>query len=107
MNIPPFLKAGVLSPNSLIDFNRLQLLLKHLPKEVVRVKGFVFANEEPATRYLLQMVGRRATFSRSGTWGIAKPQTRLVFIANKNTVNFTAVGSALNECLEQNKEMVR
>ena len=45
---------------------------------------------------VFQLVGRRATVSVNGPWGIDTPWTRLVFIARHGNVNMTAVQKALN-----------
>jgi G3E family GTPase len=52
-----------------------------LPPETVRGKGYVHFSEFPATRFLFQMVGKRASVIPSGDWGQKAPKTELVFIA--------------------------
>jgi len=79
----------------------LQQLLGHLPSTLFRVKGFVHAAEEPQSRMVLQMVGRRATISPTRSWGDDTPCTRLVFISRHGTVNFAAMEKALNNCREE------
>ena len=76
----------------------IQQLLSHLPSTLFRVKGFVHAVEEPQSRMVLQMVGRRATISPTRSWGDETPQTRLVFISRHETVNFAAMEKALKNC---------
>jgi G3E family GTPase len=58
-----------------------QALLGQLPPETVRGKGYVHLADYPATRFLFQMVGKRASVIPSGDWGLNAPQTELVFIA--------------------------
>ena len=41
----------------------IQQLLSHLPSTLFRIKGFVHAVEEPQSRMVLQLVGRRATYT--------------------------------------------
>lgn len=65
----PFTKAG------------FQSLLIGLPPDTVRGKGYAYLAEFPATRFLFQMVGKRASVVPSGDWGQKPPQTELVFIA--------------------------
>jgi G3E family GTPase len=79
-------------------FGLLQQVLTHLPQTVFRAKGFVQAVEKPHRRLVLQLVGRRATVSAGEPWGEETPQTRLVFISRRSTVNFAAVEKALNGC---------
>jgi G3E family GTPase len=76
----------------------LEQVLTHLPETVFRAKGFVQAVEKPHRRLVLQLVGRRATVSAGEPWGDEAPQTRLVFIARRGTVNIAAVEKALNGC---------
>ena len=83
-----------------IHLDLLQQLLSHLPATVFRAKGFVYAVEEPHSRLLLQLVGRRAVVSVNQPWGEASPQTRLVFIARGGTCDFAAIDNALQQCQE-------
>ena len=82
-----------------LSLESLQILLKHVPKSVYRVKGFIYSAEKPHKRILLQLVGRRATLAVTGNWEEELKQTRLVFIAKKETINFKAIEGALNECI--------
>ena len=75
-----------------------QQLLTHLPSMVFRAKGFVYTIEEPESRMVVQLVGRRATVSPTRTWGNDQPQTRLVFISRHGTVNYPAIEKALKSC---------
>ncbi len=75
-----------------------QQILTHLPGMVFRAKGFVYAIEEPESRMVVQMVGRRATISPTRNWGNDHPQTRLVFISRHGTVNYSAIETALRSC---------
>jgi G3E family GTPase len=76
----------------------MQQILKHLPSTVFRVKGFVYAIEEPESRLVVQLVGRRATVTPTRSWGAEQPQTRLVFISRHGTVNYPAIEKAMNSC---------
>ena len=82
-----------------LSIEALQIFLKHVPKSVYRIKGFVYAAEKPYKRILLQLVGRRATIAVTGNWEEELKQTRLVFVAKKETINFKAIEGALNECI--------
>ena len=60
--------------------------------------NFVFAVEEPGRRLVLQLVGRRATITPIPWPQGATPRTRIVLISRHNTVNFDAIGKALDRC---------
>jgi G3E family GTPase len=74
----------------------LRQILTHLPGTVFRMKGFVHSVEEPESRTVVQLVGRRATLTPSHSWGSEEPRTRLVFISRRDTVNYPAIEQALN-----------
>jgi G3E family GTPase len=71
-------------------------VLEHVPSTVFRAKGVVHAIEEPERRMMVQLVGRRATITRSRGWGTQQPQTRLVFISRHGTVDYPVIEAALN-----------
>jgi G3E family GTPase len=81
-----------------MEFSLMRDVLTHLPDTVFRAKGFVQAVEKPQRRLVFQLVGRRATVSAGEPWGDESPQTRLVFIARRGTVNIAAVQKALSGC---------
>ena len=88
-----------------MEIGLLQQVLTHLPETVFRAKGFVHAVEKPHRRLVFQLVGRRATVSAGEPWGDDTPQTRLVFIARRGTVNIAAVEKALTNCRATASEM--
>lgn len=64
-------------------------LLSRLPPDTVRSKGHVHLEEFPTTRFLFQMVGKRASVIASGDWGQNPPQTELVFIALRSQAAYS------------------
>lgn len=72
-------------------------VIYYLPTTVYRVKGFIFFVEKQHVQYLVQMVGRRATITANGDWEDGLPKTRIVFLAKKGTVNFTAIEKILKK----------
>ncbi|RXP60912.1 GTP-binding protein [Lutibacter sp. HS1-25] len=85
------------NPLKLSLFNQL---LTHLPPELFRAKGFIYAKENPSKRLLLQMVGRRTILSEERNWEKNAPATQLVFIARKGTCNIEGIKNALDKCLD-------
>ncbi|QIR15058.1 CobW family GTP-binding protein [Shewanella aestuarii] len=77
----------------------LNQLLNHLPSELFRAKGFIYAKENQTKRLLLQMVGRRTILSEEKDWGEMTPASQLVFIARKGTCNIEGIKNALDKCL--------
>jgi G3E family GTPase len=91
-----------------MEFSLMKEVLTHLPETVFRAKGFIYAEEKPRRRVVFQLVGRRATVSAGEAWEEETPQTRLVFIARRGTVNIAAIQKALNGCkaLKKAEELV-
>ncbi len=53
-----------------------------LPASVVRAKGFVWLDDDPVHRHVVQVVGNRTTIRPSTPWGDEPPASRLVFIGS-------------------------
>ena len=62
----------------------LKAAIAKLPRTVYRVKGFVFAGEDPEHRHLLQAVGMRGDIEPFDAWGDRRPSTELVVIATSD-----------------------
>jgi G3E family GTPase len=62
------------------DIDRLKTTIAKLPRTVYRVKGFVFAGEDPEHRHILQAVGMRGDIEPFDPWGNRRPSTELVVI---------------------------
>ncbi|MCB1496289.1 MAG: GTP-binding protein [Bauldia sp.] len=63
-----------------VSLDGLRDAVKRLPGSVYRLKGFVFCEEEPARRIIVQVVGKRIDIARDEPWGDRRPETRLVAI---------------------------
>lgn len=84
--------------NKPMRLSRFNEVLNHLPAEVFRAKGFIYSKDNPETRLLLQMVGRRTVLSEERSWGAMIPSTQIVFIARKGACNVAAIKGALEQC---------
>ena len=69
--------------------------LEALPDGIVRAKGLLQLREDPANRYLLQLVGRRYAIEAHGPWGDAAPSSRLVVIGLPGSVDADALDATL------------
>lgn len=81
-----------------LQLARLQAVLNKLPRQLLRAKGFVLADDHRERRLLLQLVGRRALLSEDRPWGDGPKETRLVFIARRGYCNIPAIDAALRAC---------
>lgn len=61
--------------------------LPELPEGILRGKGFLHLQEDPANRYLLQLVGRTFQIQSAGTWGDEPPGSRMVLIGLSGSVH--------------------
>ena len=69
--------------------------LTALPDGIVRAKGFLHLQEDPAHRYLLQLVGRRYSVEAGRPWGAETPGSRLVVIGLPGSVDAAALDATL------------
>jgi G3E family GTPase len=65
------------------------------PEGIVRAKGFLHLREDPASRYLLQLVGRRYTIQPDRPWGDEPPASRIVVIGLPGSVDAAALDATL------------
>ena len=93
---PPFATFHFQSDKPL-SLDALRNLLRTLPAEVYRVKGFVLSEEEPDRRTVLQAVGRRARFSVDGDWGDRPARTDLVAIGDPR-LDMDVLSRRLDDC---------
>ena len=75
-----------------------RMIKRELPANIYRCKGFVFLAEDPATRYVLQVVGRRVELLPERPWGTDLPQNRIVAIAHKSTLNPDHLNGIFDAC---------
>jgi G3E family GTPase len=69
--------------------------LPALPDGIVRAKGLLHLREDPARRYLLQLVGRRYTIEAQRAWGDAAPRSRVVVIGLAGSVDERALDATM------------
>jgi len=69
--------------------------LRRLPGAVFRIKGIVFAADQPENRHVLQVVGRRVTVTLGEPWGEETPSTRIVLIGPHGELDPEALETAV------------
>ncbi|MBO9453129.1 GTP-binding protein [Tropicibacter sp. R16_0] len=75
-----------------------RMVKRELPGNIYRCKGFVRIAEDPEHRYVLQVVGRRMDLSKDRPWGSDTPQSRIVAIAHKSTLNGEHLKALFDAC---------
>lgn len=80
------------------DPTSLQQTVASFPRSVYRIKGFVYNADDCDRRYVLQAVGMRAEIVPHDHWGLAEPETCLVVIADRETVDRDEIEQQLDAC---------
>lgn len=75
-----------------------RMIKRELPANIYRCKGFVFLADDPANRYVLQVVGRRVELVQERPWGMDAPQNRIVAIAHKSTLDPDHLNKLFDTC---------
>jgi G3E family GTPase len=70
-----------------IDGAGLVAAIKELPAGIVRAKGLLHLREDPASRYVLQVVGRRFSVLPDRPWRGEEPASQLVVIGLPGSVD--------------------
>ncbi len=74
-----------------VDLPALQQAIASWPSAIIRAKGFIYAQQDPECRYLLQGVGRRSSLERHQPWGSLTPETELVLIWRRDMLQETEI----------------
>lgn len=85
-----------------LDLKAFRDALERLPRVVYRLKGFLYAADEPERRLLVQMVGRRGTIEPIGSWSDG-PRTQLVVIAKKGGINQKDLAATFEVCTREER----
>lgn len=80
-----------------ISLSSLRSAIRSLPGDVYRLKGFVFCEEYPDHRILVQVVGKRMDIARDEVWGERQPETRLVAIGAPGALSEHTLSDTLLE----------
>jgi G3E family GTPase len=82
--------AAPLSGSGLVE------AIKALPEGIVRAKGLLHLREDPANRYVLQVVGRRFSIEAERPWGDAEPGSQIVVIGLPGSVDATELPATIS-----------
>ena len=75
-----------------------RMIKRELPANIYRCKGIVFLADDPTTRYVLQVVGRRVELLAERAWGRGTPQNRIVAIAHRATLDPDHLNGLFDAC---------
>jgi G3E family GTPase len=78
-----------------LDGARLVEAIRALPDGILRGKGFLHLREDPANRYVLQLVGRRYAIRCDRAWAEQTPRSRLVLIGLPRSVRAQELDATL------------
>ena len=84
-----------------LDGDRLRAFFNALPASLLRAKGVLNLEEEPAHRTIYQCVGRRWSYTRGEPWDDDRPHSSLVFIGPAGQLDEDALEAGLDACRAQ------
>ena len=76
-----------------------RMIKRELPAGIYRCKGFVHLADDPANRYLLQVVGRRADLVVDRPWGAEQPNNRIVAITHNSSGEAQQLDELIAGCI--------
>lgn len=85
-----------------LSLPEVQRATQKLPPSVFRLKGILYTQDEPETRLVLHVVGRRVTLTREGAWGAALPNSHIVAIGKGGGVDNTELDALFTGTLYEN-----
>ena len=75
-----------------------EMVKKRLPANVYRCKGVIYTADNPESRTVLQVVGRRADVSMLDEWGERQPRTQIVAIGSKGSIDPEELSALFESC---------
>ena len=81
-----------------LSLAELREVIRTLPAAVYRCKGFVYTEEDPDERFVIQTVGRRSTVASLGAWGERARRTDLVLIGAAGSLDTDELQRRLDQC---------
>jgi G3E family GTPase len=76
-----------------------QMVRRDLPASVYRCKGIIHGDQDPQSRFTLQVVGRRTEVNRLDPWGETAPRSRIVAIGAHDALDPDHLESLFRACL--------
>lgn len=85
-----------------LSLKAVERVIKNLPPEIFRAKGFLFLADDPDHVGVLQVVGKRANVSINEAWGTRPPRSQVVVIGAHGAVDPAALTRQFDACLAIN-----
>jgi G3E family GTPase len=90
-----------------LSLPKLRSFFELLPEAIYRAKGFIYLEELPEYRVILQKVGKRSSLKDGSRWGSETPRTELVMIGIEGGIDGEVMRIALERCIrEEHEEMM-
>jgi G3E family GTPase len=82
--------------------DKLREVLRDLPTNIYRLKGFFHVDAAPEQRLLIQVVGSRVSALEVEPWGDRTPRTEVVAIGESGTIDDRLLVSLFDTCIARN-----
>ncbi len=85
-----------------LSLKAVQRAVAQVPASVYRMKGLLYTQDEPETRVVFHVVGRRATFQTEAAWGDGIRRSEVVAIGRAGSIDRVALDGLFKGCLYAN-----
>lgn len=82
-----------------LAYAKVQKVIKTLPPAVFRAKGIFALADAADRRFILQVVGKRATLAIADGWETRPPRTELIFIGRKGELDSEEITRLFDACV--------
>lgn len=82
-----------------LSVGALEQVLQKLPANIYRCKGILNTAEYPGRKTILQVVGKRVSFSDGDIWQQDEPKSQIVFIAAAGQLDNAQLKEQIEQCL--------
>lgn len=85
-----------------LSLKAVQRAVENLPNDIFRAKGILYLADDPEHMGVIQVVGKRVTFTWGRSWETAQPRSQFVVIGTHGSVDAAALDAELERCLAIN-----
>lgn len=85
-----------------LSLREVRRVMEKLPSQIYRAKGFLYLEDAPEKRAVLQVVGRRVNLTLNEDWGERQPGTQIVVIGAQGGIDADSLAKTFESCLAAN-----
>jgi G3E family GTPase len=81
-----------------LAFGAVCEIIRTIPTNIIRAKGWLYFSEVPERRGIFQLAGKRVSLSLGREWGAVKPKNQVAFISTSEEIDTEDLQLRFDSC---------